>query len=148
MTPEERKVYNAAYYKANGEKHRIVQRKWNEKNKEKVKLAKKKYREANREKCRALTADWKKRNPAKCAASWARYHARKLEAMPPWLTPGMEEAIEYKYETAQRLTEETGITHHVDHIIPLQGKNVRGLHVPWNLQVITDKENWKKGNSH
>ena len=49
------------------------------------------------------------------------------------------------YERAQRLSETTGIYHVVDHVWPLKGENSCGLHVPWNLQVITHALNVAKG---
>lgn len=53
-------------------------------------------------------------------------------------------AIELIYAESRRLTLVTGIKHNVDHIIPLQGKRVCGLHIPCNLRVITKAANVRK----
>ncbi len=55
--------------------------------------------------------------------------------------------IKLAYTTAQERTEKYGILFHVDHIVPLNGENVSGLHCPDNLQVIPWYENLAKGNS-
>ena len=72
---------------------------------------------------------------------------QKMRAMPNWLTAIQKAQIEEHYESAVALNIQTGIKHHVDHIIPLRGEGVAGLHVPWNLQVITAFENCSKRNS-
>ncbi len=66
--------------------------------------------------------------------------------MPAWLTENDNIKILKFYEQAKLLEEQTGIKHHVDHIVPLQGKNVSGLHVPDNLQVLTAEDNKSKFN--
>jgi hypothetical protein len=119
------------------------------------------YRLINPDKAKASHAAWVKANPEKNKANkatWIRsnrgkknawnmeYKAAKLQAAPKWLTKTQLFEIESFYVEAAKLTKETGIPHEVDHITPLQGKNVSGLHVPWNLQILTKSENSSKGN--
>jgi hypothetical protein len=62
--------------------------------------------------------------------------------------PREKERIELIYFVASRITELSGIKHHVDHIVPIKGTNVSGLHVACNLRVITASKNMSKGNSY
>ena len=73
--------------------------------------------------------------------------AQKLKATPKWLTKSQRDEIRSFYTEAKRLTLETGVLHHVDHIVPLRSDVVCGLHVPWNLQVLTAEDNLRKNNS-
>jgi hypothetical protein len=97
----------------------------------------------NPEKARANKAAWKARNPeADHEYRTRRYRATK-QASPPWLTE------EHRAQMAAIYTEaktRPGGPWHVDHIVPLLGKNVSGLHVPWNLQILPAAENCRKGN--
>ena len=85
-------------------------------------------------------------NPGTINARTALRRAIKLQATPFWLTKEQKREIRAFYIEAARLTKETGIKHQVDHIVPLQGKTVTGLHVPWNLQILTASQNAAKGN--
>ena len=72
-----------------------------------------------------------------------QYRAKKLNSNVSW---GNEESIKLIYQEAVRKTEETGIQYDVDHFIPLQGKNVSGLHVEGNLRVMLHTDNCSKQN--
>lgn len=77
----------------------------------------------------------------------ARQRAERLQRKPRWLKDYHEDEIKEIYRYRSDLNKLAGFTmFHVDHIIPLKGENVSGLHVPWNLQVITAKENLSKSN--
>jgi len=69
----------------------------------------------------------------------ANRRAAKLKATPNWLTEEHKLQIRAIYDSCPE-------GFHVDHVIPLQGREVRGLHVPWNLQLLPWKLNLKKSN--
>jgi 5-methylcytosine-specific restriction endonuclease McrA len=71
---------------------------------------------------------------------------RFRQATPKWLSAEQKLEIRLQYRLAIELSRATKQRHAVDHIIPIQGENVCGLHVPWNLRVITQEENLKKSN--
>lgn len=101
--------------------------------KEKSREYKRKWREANKERSR-INVNTRRR--------------RLREASPPWLTQAHKAAIQAVYIQAAELTRQTGIRYTVDHIIPLKGETVCGLHVPWNLQTIRHTANARKSNKH
>jgi hypothetical protein len=69
--------------------------------------------------------------------------ACKVSATPAWADL---DAIKCIYKRSRQISIETGILHHVDHIVPLQGETVNGLHVEYNLQIIPAKQNLSKAN--
>ncbi len=67
-------------------------------------------------------------------------------ASPKWLDAIQKAQIQEFYDIASALNTQCGGRHEVDHIVPLKGRNVSGLHVPWNLQILKKEENLSKGN--
>jgi hypothetical protein len=140
---------------------------WRVENRCKVLINKQKYRENNKEKItdyrkvyakrekqnvtsivkrKILSKNYRGSNRHKINALKAKRRAAKLNATPHWLTKEELLQIQELYEIAQAFKLYTGQEYHVDHIIPLQGENVCGLHVPWNLQVLEASENLSKSN--
>jgi 5-methylcytosine-specific restriction endonuclease McrA len=75
------------------------------------------------------------------------YHLRKDQRMPAWLNEDQIDQIRCIYRIAAITTKVIGRQFEVDHIVPLSGKRVSGMHVPWNLQILTEKNNVRKGNT-
>ena len=90
--------------------------------------------------------NWKRENPAKVYASTASRRASKLLRTPKWMDATQKAENDFTYEYCSALRS-IGMDYHVDHVVPLQGKEVSGFHVPWNLQVIHAKDNLRKANN-
>jgi len=121
---------------------------WKQANKEYVKEVNRSYRANNVERVRATRSKWYQRNKAKQKAHARNREAIKLQRTPKWLTKEQLQQIEEFYvmvEDLQWLNDPSDPLQ-VDHIVPLQGKNVSGLHVPWNLQILPRSVNIAKGN--
>jgi len=88
--------------------------------------------------------EWRAKNPERDRLLRAIHQRRIKQFTPPWADRAKIRAL---YREAQRLTRETGIEHQVDHIYPLRGKTSCGLHVHYNLQIITGTANRKKFNN-
>lgn len=161
-----RSEYRKKYYKENKEKINLKEKKYREANKEKIALriklqrirdaeqykkrtaeyrdnnrdklrqTAKEYRERNKELCYQRVKDWEKRNKSKRKSYKAKHRALKIKATPVFADM---EKIHEIYKNCPK-------GFHVDHIIPLNNPIVCGLHVEWNLQYLSAKENCSKGN--
>lgn len=122
--------------------HASCLREWINANPDKVRAIKIKSAIRHKEAKRAKNAAYKRQNVHKVRADTRWRQALLKSATPKWVDRREIEAI---YAEAKRLEEAVGVSYHVDHIIPLRGKDVCGLHVPWNLQAIPAKDNYLKG---
>ena len=121
---------------------------WHAKNLKKCLENARNYKKKNKTKVNQHTKKYKKKNKVKIRALNAQRRAAKLKRTPKWLTKEDFAKIERIYKKAQDKTKLLGEKYHVDHIYPLQGKKVSGLHVPSNLQILTASENSKKNNRY
>lgn len=123
--------------------------------------AKQEYRERNAEKVAASLKMWRTARASHVSQYSKKYRAENkehynflcqrrkialLNRTPKWLTDDDMWVMEEAYILAALRSKVTGVSHHVDHEIPLRGKKVSGLHVPTNLRVIPALENMQKTN--
>lgn len=100
----------------------------------------------NRSKRIKATLDWQKNNPGKINAKNKLRKLSKKHRTPSWLSAEQLKEIQEFYILAKELQWLSIEPLEVDHIVPLNGKYVSGLHVPWNLQILPKSMNVQKGN--
>ena len=135
----------AEYFKTYKKKEEVKDRKneWYVANRDQViERAKTRPYEVTKEYKRA----WKERNLIWVRADTKARRRKHRQATPQWLSRMQKAEIRQLYQIAITMTKTTGEQYVVDHIVPLRGNDVCGLHVPWNLRVITQEENLKKSN--
>jgi hypothetical protein len=112
---------------------------------DKRKLATEKYNEKLRlsGKRKEYNRQWKINNADKVRASTRNRQAKIANAFPQWAN---SKEIAKFYTLAKAIEKYTGEKYHVDHIVPLRGKYVSGLHVPENLCILPASENLRKSN--
>ena len=144
-TKENQKRLAREWYLRNKELAKERAKAWALANPEKVAKKNKTYKTKNKEKVTGYNKHWWSENKDKRAAYEGKRRAMQLQRTPAW-DPDAHLIIA-KYQLAAMLTKASGVEHHVDHIIPLQGKKVSGLHTFANLRVIPGSDNVKKSNS-
>lgn len=131
--------YNAKskeWYWKNREKSNLLSKMWRKENKSRMSELCRKYRSTEKGK-EARRADNKRRYESGYRKAWNYIRRRGIEnATPDWVN--RKELIQFFKNRPSG--------YHVDHIVPLRGKNVCGLNVIWNLQYLTASENLRKSN--
>lgn len=136
----ERARANVQRWMADNREHRAAYlRAWFDENREHRAA----WRKANAEALAQSFKLWAANNRDRMLAKSARRRAALLERTPVWVN---HDDFLPVYAQREAMSRATGIEHHVDHIVPLRGELVSGLHVPWNLQVIPAAANKSKKN--
>jgi len=139
LNSEKVKAWHRKHYRENKSERNKYVSEWMTDNKEK----RSEWRKRNAKVLLEYNREWVKNNKDKAKAQKAKRRAALLNATPLWVD--YEEILKV-YSLCEDIICVTGEIHQVDHIIPLQGKTVCGLHVPWNLQILTIYENISKKN--
>ena len=135
-----------AWRVANPEKRAEQNKRYAKKYPEKLVAKAIRWRDKNPERAAELSRKTRQKHKDRVLANKAMYRAGKTKRTPAWLTEFDKLKIRCIYSVAAMLTKENKEPWHVDHVIPLHGKNVSGLHVPSNLWFIPGVENTLKNN--
>ena len=146
MNPDPQKARTRAWYANNVARAAQYHREYRAKNAERKKAYYADYYVKNADRLKEVARingpAWAAANPEKNRAKANKRRAVKLCATPQWAD---HDAINSVYAECIKIEQKTGIPHHVDHIVPLQGRTVSGLHVHNNLQILPSKMNQSKG---
>ena len=136
-----------AWRKANPEKWAEQRKRYAKKHPDKIVEKAIRWKRNNPERAAEVSRKTRAKNAARVLANKAKYRAAKKHRIPVWITDTelFEMQCIYTYRTA---LQKVGLKYEVDHIIPLQGKTVSGLHIPENLQVIQAQDNRLKSNNY
>lgn len=140
------KIKSKAYYLKFSKSIKDRARKYYQENREKALETNRAWVLANRDKVNAINKKYTKSHPDRVLANVRKRQLLKRQAIPNWVDEAAFKKIQSFYEAARRKTLKTGVPHEVDHIYPLKGDDVCGLHVPENLRIISRFENRSKGN--
>mgnify|MGYP000013899895 CR=1 FL=1 len=142
------KAYNIAYREKNRERLLQADRKRYAENAEEMKAKSAEHKAKNKDYYLIYNRHYYRLNKYKFLAYNSKRRKVIEKSTPDWLSQEHKDQIADQYWLAQDLAAVSGETYHVDHIVPLQGKDVCGLHVPWNLQILPADLNLQKGNRH
>ena len=143
---EDYRAYQKAHYEANRDKRLAQNKAWRQANRDNVNACIKAWEQANPEKHRARSRAYYARNKAYYNLKALERRLAVREQTPAWNDRAKMLAI---YAECSKRNEKAGyIKWHVDHIVPLRGKNVWGLHVHTNLRIILASENRAKSNKY
>jgi hypothetical protein len=140
------KVADNIRYQKDKERISKVNKEWAANNKQRKRQINLKSKRKNSAKSYEYLKSWREANQDRVRWHNSKYRAAKQNATPFWLTEEQSQQIYDTYVLAKECEVLTGDKYHVDHIIPLNGEHVCGLHVPWNLQVLPADINIRKSN--